>query len=115
VHLVDEPSLQVLANDGDAAADTDAAGAGRRAGTASTAVGVALTWYQATRHSFVSRSLRNGASLDEVSAAVGHSSPVVTRMYYDHYIRRTFSPSLRQGIGGAPKNAKVEGGSESGR
>jgi integrase len=41
--------------------------------------GVNVTWYQATRHSFVSRSLKNGASLDEVSAAVGHSSPVVTR------------------------------------
>jgi len=32
-------------------------------------VGLVLTWYQATRHSFVSRSLKNGASLDEVSAA----------------------------------------------
>ncbi len=34
-----------------------------------------MTWYQATRHSFVSRYLLRGASLDEVSAAVGHSSP----------------------------------------
>ena len=57
-----------------------------------------LTWYQATRHSFVSRNLKNGASLDEVSAALGHSSPVVTRMYYDHYVRKTFSAGLRQGI-----------------
>ena len=61
-------------------------------------IGVDLTWYQATRHSFVSRSLKNGASLDEVSAAVGHSSPTVTRMYYDHYVRKTFSGTLRQGI-----------------
>jgi integrase len=57
-----------------------------------------LTWYQATRHSFVSRSLKSGASLDEVSAAVGHSSPMVTRAYYDHFVRKTFSPTLRQGI-----------------
>jgi integrase len=61
-------------------------------------VGVDITWYQATRHSFVSRNLKNGASLDEVSAALGHSSPVVTRMYYDHYVRKTFSAGLRQGI-----------------
>ncbi len=61
-------------------------------------VGVQLTWYQATRHSFVSRNLKNGASLDEVSAALGHSSPVVTRMYYDHFVRKAFSPTLRQGI-----------------
>jgi integrase len=62
---------------------------------------VDITWYQATRHSFVSRSLKNGASLDEVSAAVGHSSPIVTRTYYDHYVRKTFSPALRQGIADA--------------
>lgn len=58
-----------------------------------------LTWYQATRHSFVSRSLTAGASLDEVSAAVGHSSPVVTRRFYDHFVRRSFSPTLRAGLG----------------
>jgi integrase len=58
-----------------------------------------LTWYQATRHSFVSRNLARGASLDEVSAAVGHSSPVVTRRYYDHFVRRTFSDTLRAGLG----------------
>ncbi|HVZ36747.1 MAG TPA: site-specific integrase [Polyangiaceae bacterium] len=61
-------------------------------------VGVQLTWYQATRHSFVSRNLKNGASLDEVSAALGHSSPLVTRTYYDHFVRKVFSPGLRQGI-----------------
>lgn len=54
-----------------------------------------LTWYQATRHSFVSTRLANGASLDEVSTAVGHSSPVVTRRYYDHFIRRTYSDKVR--------------------
>ncbi len=58
-----------------------------------------MTWYQATRHSFVSRHLSGGASLDEVSAAVGHSSPVVTKRFYDHYVRRSFSPKLRAGLG----------------
>ena len=62
-----------------------------------------MTWYQATRHSFVSRHLSRGASLDEVSAAVGHSSPVVTKPIYDHYVRRTFSPRLRAGLGLATK------------
>jgi len=64
-----------------------------------TQLGLTLTWYQATRHSFVTRSLKGGAVLDEVSAAIGHSSPVVTRRYYDHYVRRTFSPTLRGGLG----------------
>lgn len=62
-------------------------------------LGLSLTWYQATRHSFVSRNLSAGASLDEVSAAVGHSSPLVTKRYYDHHIRKKFSPTLRQGLG----------------
>jgi integrase len=62
---------------------------------AAEAVGIDMTWYEATRHSFVSRSLKAGASLDEVSAAVGHSSPLVTRRFYDHYVRRTYSDALR--------------------
>jgi hypothetical protein len=67
-----------------------------------------MTFYQATRHSFVSRSLSGGGMLDEVSAAVGHSSPMVTRRYYDHHIRKTFSPALRAGLGSpVPKPAKV--------
>ena len=57
-----------------------------------------VTWYQTTRHSFVSRLLQAGATLDEVSSAVGHSSPIVTRRYYDHFIRKTFSPLLRIGL-----------------
>lgn len=55
---------------------------------------VSLTWYQATRHSFVTRNLEAGASLDEVSEAVGHSSPVVTKRFYDHHVRRSFSDIL---------------------
>jgi hypothetical protein len=53
-----------------------------------------MTWYQATRHH-----LSRGASLDEVSGAVGHSSPIVTKRFYDHYVRRSFSPKLRAGLG----------------
>jgi integrase len=62
--------------------------------------GITLTWYEATRHSFVSRSLKNGVPLDEVSAAVGHSTPAVTRKYYDHYVRKTYSAGLRLGLAG---------------
>ena len=58
-------------------------------------LGLTLTWYQATRHSFVSSRLANGASLDEVSDAVGHSSPVVTRRYYDHFVRRSYTEKVR--------------------
>jgi len=60
---------------------------------------LSLSWYSATRHSFVSRNLAAGASLDEVSAAVGHSSPLVTRRFYDHFVRKSFSPTLRSGLG----------------
>lgn len=65
---------------------------------ASRDLGVKVTWYQATRRTFVSRHLRAGASLDEVSAAVGHSHPQVTKRYYDHFVRRSFSDQLRRGI-----------------
>ena len=59
---------------------------------------IALTWYQATRHSFVTRNLEAGASLDEVSEAIGHSSPVVTKRYYDHHVRKSFSSALTAGL-----------------
>jgi integrase len=59
---------------------------------------IALTWYQATRHSFVTRNLEAGVSLDEVSEAIGHSSPVVTKRYYDHHVRKSFSPEIMAGL-----------------
>ena len=59
---------------------------------------VKMTWYQATRHSFVTRNLERGASLDEVSEAIGHSSPVVTKRFYDHHVRKSFSNTLRAGL-----------------
>jgi integrase len=60
--------------------------------------GVDLTWYEATRHSFVSRNLKAGVQLDEVSAAVGHASPATTKRHYGHFIRKIFNPALRQGV-----------------
>jgi integrase len=58
-------------------------------------VGLSLTWYQATRHTAVSRALKAGVPLDEVSAAVGHSSPDVTARHYAHFVRKSFAPGLR--------------------
>lgn len=57
-------------------------------------LGVNLTWYEATRHSFASRNLSRGVPLDEVSAALGHSTPAVTARHYAHFIRKTFSPGM---------------------
>ncbi len=58
--------------------------------------GVKLTWYQATRHTFTSRALQGGATLDEVvpmrKARKG----------------RAGSPA-RQGSGGKARRRKVEG------
>lgn len=58
-------------------------------------LGLTLTWYQATRHSFASRNLARGVPLDEVAAALGHSTPAVTARHYAHFIRKTFSPGMR--------------------
>jgi integrase len=66
------------------------------------ALGLTIGCYEATRHSMISRNLAASVSLDEVSAAVGHSDTAVTRRYYDHLIRKTFSDKLRAGIGAKP-------------
>jgi integrase len=60
----------------------------------------ALTWYHATRTTYVSKALMAGASLDEVSAAIGHSSPVVTKRFYDRFVRTSYTPTLRTGLAG---------------
>lgn len=62
----------------------------------------ALTWYMATRHSFVTRNLSRDAALEEVSSAIGHANPATTKRYYDHFVRKTFSEGLRQGLGLTP-------------
>lgn len=66
---------------------------------AADALGLELGYYEATRHSFASRNLAAGASLDEVAAALGHASPLTTQRHYAHFIRKTFSSTLRAGIG----------------
>jgi integrase len=58
-------------------------------------IGVPMTWYQATRHTAVSRALKAGVPLDEVSAAVGHSSPEITARHYAHFVRKQFALGLR--------------------
>jgi integrase len=68
------------------------------------ALGLNLTWYQATRHSFASRNLSRGVALDEVAAALGHSTPAVTARHYAHFIRKTFSPLMTAAL------APVDGG-----
>lgn len=62
------------------------------------ALGLRLSFYQATRHSFASRNLSRGVPLDEVAAALGHSTPAVTARHYAHFIRKTFSPLMTAGL-----------------
>jgi integrase len=66
---------------------------------AAEALGLGLTWYQATRHSFASRNLSRGVALDEVAAALGHSTPAVTARHYAHFVRKTFSPLMTSPLG----------------
>jgi integrase len=61
-------------------------------------VGLRLTFYEATRHSFCSRLLAAGVPIDDVSAAMGHSSSLVTKRFYDHHIRKNFAPNMRRGL-----------------
>jgi len=69
----------------------------------------ALTFHRAGRHSFASRGLAAGASIDEISQALGHSSVALTQARYIHFQRRTFSAALTAPLrpdGGGPA-AKV--------
>jgi integrase len=66
---------------------------------AAEALGLGLSWYQATRHSFASRNLSRGVPLDEVASALGHSTPAVTARHYAHFVRKTFSPLMTSGLG----------------
>ncbi len=80
-----------------------------------------MSWYQATRHSFASRALASGAGVDEIAAAMGHSSPSITARHYLHHVRNALlSAPLRRarprcrgaGREGAPD---VDGGGTAGR
>jgi integrase len=73
---------------------------------------VEMTFYEATRHSFISRSLSAGVPLEEVSSAVGHSTTEMTKRY-DRFIRKTFSPAIRgagapAGSGGSSGRGRAE-------
>jgi integrase len=61
-----------------------------------------LTFYGATRHTWATKSLLAGASLEEVSRALGHATTEITKRTYIHIVRERFSPALRQGLGGNP-------------
>jgi integrase len=63
------------------------------------ALGLSLGWHEATRHSFVSRALARGATLDEVSTACGHATPAITAARYSHFVRKTWSPLVAAGLG----------------
>jgi integrase len=65
----------------------------------------AMRWTDATRHSYISRCLAAGASMDEVSESVGHSSVLITRASYDHFARESFSPELRAAL--SPRAVKT--------
>lgn len=58
-----------------------------------------LNFYRATRHSFASRASAAGASIDEISGALGHSSPAITQAHYMHFQRRRWSPAMHAGLG----------------
>lgn len=54
-----------------------------------------LTAHRAGRHSFASRLLAGGASVTEVSSALGHADGGRLLMQtYNHFVRRTWSPAL---------------------
>jgi integrase len=71
-----------------------------------------LTFYGASRHTFTTKALKAGASLDEVSTALGHADPTTTKRYYDHLIRRTFAPVLRQGLSAAESTQSAGTGAD---
>ncbi|HVT07746.1 MAG TPA: hypothetical protein VHO67_09815 [Polyangia bacterium] len=71
-----------------------------------------LTFYGASRHSYTTKALTAGASVDEVSAALGHAAPTTTKRYYDHLVRRSFAPVLRMGLSEVRRAASA--GSEDG-
>lgn len=66
-----------------------------------------LTLYEATRHSFTSRTLKAHGRLEEVSSAIGHASVATTQRHYNRYVIKDFSPTLREGLGLKAEAGKV--------
>jgi integrase len=68
----------------------------------------AMTWYEASRHSFASRNLEAGVPLEEVSGALGHSTPAVTLRHYSRFVRKDYSDAIRRPLKLVPADgAKV--------
>jgi integrase len=75
---------------------------------AAEALGVTCNFYEASRHSAASSWLARGVPLDQVAAALGHSTPATTARHYAHFVRKTFSPLMTTGLGFGPgEPAKV--------
>lgn len=68
-----------------------------------------MTWYQATRHSFATRNLAAGASMEEISDALGHSTTASTEANYIHLKRRSFSDPFRRGLNDDPPDLSLAG------
>jgi integrase len=62
------------------------------------ALGLKLTFYEGSRHSFASRNFSRGIGLEEISSALGHSTPAITLKSYQHWVRKTFSPGIRASL-----------------
>ena len=57
-----------------------------------------MTFYEATRHSFVSRNIELGVPVKEIAEAIGHSAAYVTERYYNHFDRKNYSTDLRRAL-----------------
>lgn len=54
-----------------------------------------MGWYEATRHTFASHWVKNGGSLEQAKAILGHSSVALTERYYVHLTPGQFSDADR--------------------
>ena len=53
-----------------------------------------MTFYSSSRHSAASTWLSRGVPLDQVAAALGHSTPAITAKHYAHFVRKTFASGM---------------------
>lgn len=67
-------------------------------------VGVKVTFYQGTRHSFASRLLDSGDMFEQVSPALGHASQTTTQRFYDHHTVK-YAPTMRMRLGVKPSTS----------
>lgn len=57
-----------------------------------------MTWYGATRHTWASLWVKNGGSLEQAKAILGHSSVALTERYYVHLVPGRFSDADRSRV-----------------